>query len=96
VIHWNEAALKRALGTPEMQEATDRLAESLADEVRTQRTLVEGEPGILDLPVEVYQSDDADTAASAVVLAHPAGLAVQAKHGSLTKAASALGLEVQG
>jgi hypothetical protein len=88
--------LKRALGTPEMQEATDRLAESLADEVRTQRTLVEGEPGILDLPVEVYQSDDADTAASAVVLAHPAGLAVQAKHGSLTKAASALGLEVQG
>lgn len=96
MIHWNEAALKRALGTSEMQEATDRLAEKLADEVRTQRTLVEGEPGILDLPVEVYQSDDADTAASAVILAHPAGLAVQAKHGSLTKAASALGLEVQG
>lgn len=95
MIHWNDAALKRALGTSEMQEATDRLAEALADEVRTQGTLVEGEPGNLGLPVEVYQSD-ADTAASAVVLAHPAGLATQAKNGNLTKAASALGLEVQG
>lgn len=96
MIHWNEAALKRALDTPEMQEATERLAGELADEVRTQRTLVEGEPGDLDLPVEVYPSRDDDSAGAAVVLAHPAGLAVQAKHGSLTKAASALGLEVQG
>lgn len=37
-----------------------------------------------------------DRAAVAVVIAHPAGLALQAKYGSLTKAAAAAGLEVKG
>jgi hypothetical protein len=35
-----------------------------------------------------------DRAASAVSIAHPAGLAIQAKYGSLTKAAAGIGLEV--
>jgi hypothetical protein len=35
-----------------------------------------------------------DRAASAVSIAHPAGLAIQAKYGSLTKAAASIGLEV--
>jgi hypothetical protein len=98
-VHWNAAALERALATDDMQHAVNRLAGAIADEVRTHSGwdgLVSGVPGEDELPVKVYPSDGGDSAEAAVVLAHPAGKAVQAKHGSLTRAASALGLEVQG
>ena len=36
-----------------------------------------------------------DRAACAVSIAHPAGLAIQAKYGSLTKAAASVGLQVR-
>lgn len=35
-----------------------------------------------------------DRAISVVAIAHPAGLAIQAKHGALTRAAAACGFEV--
>jgi hypothetical protein len=37
-----------------------------------------------------------DRAASSVTIAHPAGLRLQAKYGSLTRAAASAGLEVRG
>jgi hypothetical protein len=40
-------------------------------------------------------SYETDRARAEVWLAHPSGLAVQAKHGLLTKAASEAGLEVK-
>jgi hypothetical protein len=46
------------------------------------------------LPVEVEEYTT-DRAAAAVVITHPAGLAEQAKHGTLTRAAAAIGLEVR-
>lgn len=48
-----------------------------------------------DLPVEtnVYTTDRAH---GIVQIRHPSGIAVQAKHGALTKAAAAAGLEVKG
>lgn len=36
-----------------------------------------------------------DRAAAAVSIAHPAGLAIEAKHGALKKAAASVGLEVR-
>lgn len=45
------------------------------------------------LPVSV-RSETTDRARASVQLAHPAGLAVQAKHGALTKAAGQAGLDV--
>jgi hypothetical protein len=36
-----------------------------------------------------------DRAAASVAICHPAGKAMQAKHGSLTRAATAVGLEVR-
>lgn len=36
-----------------------------------------------------------DRAAAAVTIAHPAGVGMQAKHGTLTQAAGAAGLEVK-
>lgn len=78
------------LKDPMLATAIHTLAEEIADNVRNEgRTVGHGD----ELPVKV---DDyvTDRAASSVTLAHPAGLAVQAKHGSLTKAAAAAGLEV--
>lgn len=49
----------------------------------------------IPLPVKVELSTT-DRAHALVVLAHPAGIAVQAKHGALTKAASEAGLQVKG
>lgn len=46
-----------------------------------------------DLPV-IVRPYTTDRAASVVVLASPAGVAEQAKHGTLTRAAAAAGLEV--
>lgn len=48
-----------------------------------------------DRPVEVYDHVT-DRAHSNVVIAHPAGMAMQAKYGTLTRAAAAAGLEVHG
>lgn len=44
------------------------------------------------LPVRIFHDDDGT---SRVALAHPAGIAVQAKHGTLTRAAAANGFEVR-
>lgn len=51
---------------------------------------VEAEHGV---PTEVH-AYTTDRAAASVVIAHPSGAAIQAKHGALTRAAAAEGLEV--
>lgn len=70
----------------------DALAETVADNVRAQGlTVSDGS----ELPVTV-SSYTTDRAAAAVTITHAAGIAMQAKHGVLTKAAAAAGLEVKG
>lgn len=78
----------------EVRGAIEDLANEVADNVRSQGIHVEGVPGAVALPVEVsvYETD---RARASVTIAHPSGLAVQAKHGALTKAASSAGLEVK-
>jgi hypothetical protein len=73
-------------------------AEAVAENIREEGITVGGENGSADeiaLPVEVYSNTGAEPSAT-VVLAHPAGRAVQAKHGSLTKAAAQTGLKFRG
>lgn len=77
-----------------VQREVTSLAERVAANVRAQNIRVEGLPGDVALPVEVA-SYITDRARSGVTIAHAAGLAVQAKHGVLTKAAAAVGLEVK-
>lgn len=81
------------------------VGEAVADNVRAQGIRVgdkDGGPREVELPVKVYGPDDThgfrtfDRAGVRVTLAHPAGLAVQAKHGALTRAAGQAGLEVRG
>jgi hypothetical protein len=82
----------------EMHAAIKALAEQIADNVRSQGVRVEG--GDVSLPVNVYGPENTssmrlDRAKAYVTLAHAAGLAVQAKHGALSRAASQAGLVVR-
>jgi hypothetical protein len=47
-----------------------------------------------DLPIET-ETYTTDRAAGVIVIAHPAGMAEQAKHGTLTRAAASIGAEVR-
>lgn len=96
-INVDHAALGRIVSGADGRAAARRAAEKVADAARSEHItvgdLVEDGVGVdIDLPVKVYGTDDG----ARVVLAHPAGIAVQAKHGTLTRAASSVGLKVQG
>lgn len=93
------AALNRAIRTaPGTAGALRAKGEEVADLVCQQGIRVgdqDGGPDEIDLPVEVHVESGA-TPSMSVVLAHAAGLAVQAKHGSLTRAAAQAGLKLTG
>lgn len=75
--------------------ATVDTAEKIADAARRQGVTVGDVDGGKDeyaLPVKVKKHEDS----TSVLLAHPSGIAVQAKHGALTRAAAAEGYEVSG
>jgi hypothetical protein len=94
-VHLNEAALERILKRPQVDDAVKRLGEEIAQRVRGMHIPVgdvddaNGQSTTIELPVIVSDAGN-------VILAHPAGIAVQAKYGALTKAAAEIGLEVHG
>lgn len=101
-VRIRNAGLQEIKRSPEMQRAVRDAAEQVAANVRNQGVKVgdhNGGPDEIPLPVEVrdgVSSVSANGHTSSVVLAHPSGQAVQAKHGSLTKAAAQSGLKVRG
>jgi hypothetical protein len=77
--------------------ATKAAAEAIAQNVRDMKITVGDKDGgkhEYPLPVTVKMVTT-DRAHAIVALAHPAGEAVQAKHGALTKAAAQAGLSVR-
>jgi hypothetical protein len=84
----------------EVRAAVHAAAEKVAEAVEAQGIRVIGEPGEIPLPVKIYDDTTSgmrvNRATSRVVLAHASGLAVQAKHGALSKAASDAGLKLKG
>lgn len=84
------------LKSPGLRSAAKDAAERVADNVRAMGIGVGDRTGgkyEIDLPVKV-SAGTSDRARATVTLAHPAGQAVQAKHGALTKAAKQAGLDV--
>lgn len=86
-----------------MDAAIKALAEEIAGNVKAQGITVgdrDGGSHEYPLPVKVYTDTTTNMrvnrARATVVLAHAAGLATQAKHGALTKAAAAAGAKVEG
>lgn len=95
-LRLDHTALMRTLEQRGVVDALDRMAERVADKVRDQNITVgdrDGGSHEYPLPVEadLYHSDRPRVS---VTIKHPAGLAVQAKHGALSKAAADCGLEL--
>lgn len=95
-VKLDHAGLGALLRSTEMHRLVQGVAEDIKREVDNQGITVGAFEGSEDiaLPVEVSVTTT-DRAHASVVLAHPAGIAVQAKHGALTRAASAVGLTVR-
>lgn len=86
-IRLDRGGMKAMLSSGQVAKVVHSAARSVADNY--DRELSSGE--LMDVRVEDGKTD---RARSVVVVAHPAALRDQAKYGSLTKAASAAGLEV--
>lgn len=94
----NSRAIEAFLKGSEVTRMVSDAAEEVAENARNQGSRVgdrDGGPREIDMPVKVtvYETD---RARASVTLAHPAGIADQAKNGTLTKAAAESGLTVQG
>lgn len=98
-IKLDRKGLEEVARSHEVRREVHEAAERVANNVEAQGIRVVGEPGDIPLPVKVHDDTTEgmrlNRAVSRVVLAHAAGLAVQAKHGALTRAASAAGLRVK-
>lgn len=79
---------RHVLKSQELAAEINQLAERIA--ANAHHTTQAG----VQLPV-VVDEYTTDRAAASVTIAHPAGLAAQAKHGVLTRAAASVGLEVK-
>lgn len=83
-IRLDHDGIAEVLKSAEVAEAVHEIAEQRAANVRSHPKVVEH--GVADsVKVEDYVTD---RAASAVVIAHPAGLPLQAKYGVLTRSGS--------
>ena len=97
-VKLDHRGIEALLQSTAMHRATQEAAERVADNVRAMGIRVGDKDGgahEYDLPVTVGMTTT-DRAHAWVNLAHPAGDAVQAKHGCLTKAAAEAGLDVTG
>lgn len=93
--------LEEVATSREMHAAVNDAAHRMAENVEAQGIRVQGEPGDIPLPVVVREDETTkglrvNRAMAAVQLNHASGLAVQAKSGALSKAASAAGLRLKG
>lgn len=96
-VKLNHAGIAAKLKSSEMHALIETTTEAVAQNVRDQGITVgafKGGSGEIALPVEA-KVVTTDRAHGSVFIHHPAGIAVQAKHGALTKAASAAGLQVK-
>lgn len=94
-VKLNHAGIAALLEDGGMRGLVAEAASAIAANCEGAGIMVEGVPGRISLPVEVSITET-DRAHGTVTLAHPSGQAVQAKHGLLTQAAAAAGLEVHG
>jgi len=88
-VRVNRRGMRDLLRSEDMQEMLGRKALAVADAVEAAGIRVEGVPGRVALPVTVSVLVSAERARARVILDHPAGIAVEAKHGILTSSIDA-------
>lgn len=95
-IKLNSAGIAAIAKSGAVRALVDAAAERVAANVEAQGIGVGDKDGgsrEIPLPVKIGNTTT-DRAVASVMLAHPAGIAVQAKHGALTRAAADAGLDV--
>ncbi|WP_424936673.1 MULTISPECIES: hypothetical protein [Bacteria] len=85
-VRLNRGAIKALLNGAETRAAVSKAAATVGSLAK-----VTAHDGPARIVVEDYTTD---RAASGVTIAHPAGIALEAKHGTLSMAATAAGLEM--
>lgn len=79
-IELDRAGVGDLLRSEDVQQMLNTKAERVADAARGRGIRVEGDPGDTPLPVTVRRSPSGSRARAQVVIDHPSGLAVEAKH----------------
>lgn len=88
-VRLKSRGMRALLRSEEVQAVLGRKARAVADQVDAAGIRVEGTPGRIPLPVTVAVGAGKERARAAVILDHPAGAAVEAKHGVLTSSIDA-------
>lgn len=95
-VRLDRAGVRAILNSPQMRAVVQQATEAVKANVEAQAIRVgdvDGGKNEIDLPVSA-RVVTTDRAHGIVAITHAAGLAVQAKHGALTKAAAQAGLDV--
>lgn len=88
-FRFNYKGLQQILTSQAVQDEVGDRASRMADQVEAAGVRVEGEPGRIDLPVTVTVTTGGSRARARVILDHPSGQAVEAKHAVLAIAVDA-------
>jgi hypothetical protein len=88
-VKLNRRGMRALLRSEGVQAVLGRKARAVAAQVEAAGIRVEGTPGRKPLPVTVAVGAGKERARAAVVLDHPSGLAVEAKHAALASSIDA-------
>lgn len=88
-VKLNRRGMRNLLRSEDVQAMLGRKAAAVAEQVEAAGIRVDGVPGTVALPVAVDVAVGAERARARVILDHPAGIAVEAKHGILTSSIDA-------
>lgn len=88
-VKLNRRGMRDLLRSEGVQAMLGRKAEAVAEQVEAAGIRVDGTPGKVALPVTVDVAAGVARARARVILDHPAGLAVEAKHGILASSIDA-------
>lgn len=83
-VKLHRRGMRDLLRSEDVQEMLGRKASAVAAQVEAAGIRVDGTPGRVPLPVTVEVGAAQERARAVVILDHPAGAAVEAKHGILT------------
>lgn len=83
-VKLHRRGMRELLRSEGVQEMLGRKAAAVAEQVEAAGIRVDGTPGRVALPVVVEVGAGEERARAVVILDHPSGAAVEAKHGVLT------------
>lgn len=88
-VKLNRRGMRELLRSEGVQAVLGRKAAAVADQVEAAGIRVDGTPGRVPVPVAVEVGAGEQRARARVILDHPAGAAVESKHGILTSSIDA-------